>query len=128
MFAREMTITPVFSRGPVVSLGMTDVPAEQVAQHLSKASVLRRADRTAWQTFDGRVVVLDIPSRTMFGLNPTAAQVWQQLDGERDLDAIAHTLADNHQLAHERVSCDVIAFAEQLLARGCVELAAASGS
>ena len=95
---------------------------------LSKHSVLRRADRTAWQTFDGRVVVLDIPSRTMFGLNPTAAHVWQELDGERDLDSIASTLADNHQLPHARVSSDVIAFAEQLLARGCIELAAASGS
>ena len=107
---------------------MGDVSAEPVAQQLSKDSVLRRADRTAWQSFDGRVVVLDIPSRTMFGLNPTAAQVWQQLDGERDLDSIAHTLADNHQLSLARVSCDVIAFAEQLLARGCIELAAPSGS
>lgn len=100
---------------------MPEVPAEPVAQRLSKDSVLRRADRTAWQNFDGRVVVLDIPSRTMLGLNPTAAQVWQQLDGERDLDAIAHTLAENHQLPHARVSADVITFAEQLLARGCIE-------
>ena len=107
---------------------MTDVLAQPVVQPLSKDSVLRRADRTAWQSFDGRVVVLDIPSRTMFGLNPTAALVWQQLDGERNLDSIAQTLADNHQLTHARVSCDVIAFAEQLLARGCVELAADSGS
>jgi methyltransferase-like protein len=94
---------------------------EPVAQRLSKQSVLRRADRTAWQAFDGRVVVLDIPSRTMFGLNLTAAHVWQQLDGERDLDAIAHTIAAKHQLPHVRVSSDVIAFAEELLARGCVE-------
>jgi hypothetical protein len=92
-------------------------------QQLSKASILRRADRTAWQTFDSRVVVLDIPSRTMLGLNETAAHVWQQLDGERDLDSIAQMLADNNGLLPARVCRDVIAFAEALLERGCIELA-----
>lgn len=88
---------------------------------LSKTSVLRRADRTAWQTFDDRVVVLDIPSRTMLGLNATAAQVWQELDGERDLEQIARALADKHQQPSARVCCDVIAFAQALLDRACVE-------
>ena len=105
---------------------MPDAPAEPVAQRLSKESVLRRADRTAWQSFDERVVVLDIPSRTMFGLNVTAAHVWQQLDGERDLDTVARTLADKYQLSHVRVSFDVITFAEELLDRGCVQRVAAA--
>jgi hypothetical protein len=100
---------------------MPDAPAQPVASGLSKQSVLRRADRTAWQNFDGRVVVLDIPSRTMFGLNPTAAHVWQELDGERDLDTIARTLADSHQQSHAHVSSDVLVFAQELLTRGCVE-------
>jgi hypothetical protein len=102
---------------------MSDALTEpvQASQRLSHGSVLRRADRTAWQTFDERVVVLDIPSRTMLGLNPTAAQVWQQLDGVRDLAEIAATLAGAHGLPLARVCSEVIAFAEQLLARGCIE-------
>ena len=88
---------------------------------LTKASVLRRADRTAWQTFDSRVVVLDIPSRTMLGLNPTAAQVWQALDGERDLECIARVISDKHGQASAQVCSEVIAFAQDLLERNCVE-------
>jgi hypothetical protein len=90
-------------------------------RRLSKESVLRRADRTAWQVFDNRVVVLDIPSRTMLGLNPTASQLWQLLDGERSLDAIARQLAQRYGLPSARVCRDVIALAEALLERACVE-------
>lgn len=91
-------------------------------QRLSEASILRRADRTAWQTFDDRVVVLDIPARTMLGLNPTAAEVWQALDGEQDLESIARGIAGKHGRASVEVCRDVIVFMEALLARACVEL------
>jgi hypothetical protein len=88
---------------------------------LSKESVLRRADRTAWQSFDNRVVVLDIPSRTLFGLNPTASRVWQQLDGARSLDAIAQLIAHTYGEPQARVCRELIAFAEELISRGCIE-------
>lgn len=88
---------------------------------LTEASVLRRADRTAWQTFDDRVVVLDIPARTMLGLNPTAAEVWQALDGERDLESIAGLIAGKHGRSSADVCRDVIVFMEALLERACVE-------
>lgn len=102
---------------------MPGAPAEQssVLPSLSISSILRRADRTAWQTFDDRVVVLDIPSRTMLGLNPTAAQVWQELDGERDLASIARLIADKHSLPGAEVCRDVITFVQELLDRACVE-------
>ena len=102
---------------------MPGAPAQQlfVLPRLSISSILRRADRTAWQTFDNRVVVLDIPSRTMLGLNPTAAQVWQELDGERDLESIARLIADKHSQPSAQVCCDVIAFVQELLDRACVE-------
>jgi hypothetical protein len=102
---------------------MPGAPAEQlsVLPCLSITSVFRRADRTAWQTFDNRVVVLDIPARTMLGLNPTAAQVWQELDGERDLESIARLIADKHGQPSPEVCRDVIAFVQELLDRACVE-------
>jgi len=90
-------------------------------QSLTEASILRRADRTAWQTFDERVVVLDIPARTMLGLNPTAAEVWQALDGERDLESIACGIAGKHGQSSADVCRDVIMFMEALLERACVE-------
>lgn len=88
---------------------------------LSASSVLRRADRTAWQSFDSRVVVLDVPSRTLVGLNPTATQIWNQLDGLRSLEDIASALAQAYQQPLERVRDEVVTFGEQLLSRGCVE-------
>jgi hypothetical protein len=90
-------------------------------QGLSEASILRRADRTAWQTFDDRVVVLDIPARTMLGLNPTAAEAWQALDGKRDLQSIAREIADKHGQPSAQVCRDVIAFMRTLLDRACVD-------
>jgi hypothetical protein len=91
------------------------------AAALSAHSVLRRADRTAWQHVDRQLVILDVPSRTLLGLNGTAARVWQLLDGERSLEAIALDLAEVFQQPATRVRSDVLGFAAQLLERGCVE-------
>jgi hypothetical protein len=91
------------------------------AAQLSACSILRRADRTAWQHVDRQLVVLDVPSRTLLGLNGTGAQVWDQLDGQRSLERIAQTIAASFQQPVARVCSEVIAFAEQLLVRGCVE-------
>jgi hypothetical protein len=83
--------------------------------------VLRKSDRSAWQNFDQEVVLLDMPSRTLFGLNPVGGAVWDAFDGQRTLGDIASKLADQFGQTRERVLADVLHFVGELLARGCLE-------
>jgi hypothetical protein len=94
-------------------------PSEPVT--LSASSVLRRSDRTAWQSFDEEMVVLDVPTRTLLGFNKLAGWVWDRLDGATSLEQIAEAVAESYGHPIAVVRQDVLHFAQALLERGCVE-------
>jgi hypothetical protein len=89
---------------------------------LVEKTVLRRSSRTAWQSFENEVVVLDMPTRTLLGVNAVGGLVWDRLDGTTALGAIASTIAEEYQLSAEQAFHDVQQFVQDLLARGCVEV------
>jgi hypothetical protein len=89
---------------------------------LTESSVLRRSSRTAWQSFERELVVLDMPTRTLLGVNAVGGLVWDRLDGAATLGAIARAIADEYQQSAEQVLRDVQQFVQDLLARGCVEV------
>ena len=98
-------------------------PSIPTASPLSSDVVLRKSERSAWQNFDQELVLLDMPSRTLFGLNSVGGVVWESVDGQRSLADIARNVAEQFEQAQERVLADVLHFAGELLARGCLELA-----
>ena len=51
-----------------------------------------RVDHIVWNTVDDEVVVLDPVERVYFGLNPTAAAVWQVLDEPKTAQEISDHL------------------------------------
>lgn len=89
--------------------------------NLSGSSVLRRSDRTAWQSFEQELVVLDVPTRTLLGLNALGAWVWDNLDGVATLGELADLVAGAYGQPIAAVQRDVLQFAESLLERGCIE-------
>jgi hypothetical protein len=91
---------------------------------LLETSVLRRSSRTAWQSFERELVVLDMPTRTLLGVNAVGGMVWDRLDGSTTLGAIAQTIAEEYQLSMEQAFCDVRQFVQDLFARGCLEVVA----
>ena len=51
--------------------------------------VYRRNANTAWRTIVGETIVVHLDAKEFFGLNETAADVWQALDGIVDLDDLS---------------------------------------
>jgi len=88
---------------------------------LSATSVVRRSDRTAWQNFDQELVILDVPTRILLGVNTVGGLVWDRLDGQRPLGEIARAIADEYQQSADQVLQDVLSFVQDLAKRGCVE-------
>jgi hypothetical protein len=50
----------------------------------------------------------------IFTLNPVAGRIWELLDGERDLAAVAETLCREFEVEAERAEADVRTFVGQL--------------
>lgn len=74
--------------------------------------------------FGADYVVLDQAGRTLRGLNPTAARVWELIDGHRPAEQIAGKIAVEFKSSAEKVLADVLSFLEVLRDRDLVQLQA----
>ncbi len=82
----------------------------------------RRSRHTAWRTIADETVLLDLEKKQMYGLNPTAAFLWQTLETMEDLDAMLQALGDAGALpAFGRA--EIEAFVGELLDLGLAEKA-----
>ena len=76
----------------------------------------------AWQRVDGELVLLAIEGKQLMGLNEVGARIWDLIDDERDLHAIAARIAEEFLVDSETASRDVEAFVAELVRRGAVVL------
>lgn len=69
--------------------------------------LLKKSKRLAYRVIDGEGFVVDTKSQVLHHLNPTAAQVWQWLDGTRTPEDLAKLLAQEFEVETETARRDV---------------------
>jgi hypothetical protein len=74
----------------------------------------------AWQLVDGEAIVVDLASGITVGLNPSGTFLWSQIDGGRDVDALAGALAARFQIARELADSDTREFFDEMSRRALV--------
>ena len=77
----------------------------------------QRSRQTAWRTIADETVLLDLEKKQMYGLNPTAAFIWQTLEATADLDTMLQALAAGG-VSPEFGRDEIEAFLAELLDRG----------
>lgn len=74
----------------------------------------------AWQIVDGEAIVVDLASGTTVGLNPTGTFLWSQMDGGRDLDALAAEMAAQFDVDRSTADADTREFFDEMTRRALV--------
>ncbi len=82
---------------------------------------LRRTRHTAWRKIADETVLLDLEGKRMYGLNPTAAFVWQTLEAFDGPDAMLRALGASEPAPLSRAELE--AFLRQLEDLGLVTAA-----
>jgi hypothetical protein len=67
---------------------------------------------------DGEMVLLDLRSGRYFGLNATAARVWEMLKAQMPEDTMVQALVDEFDVTDDRARADIEAFVTVLVDRG----------
>jgi len=80
-----------------------------------------KAAHTASQVIDGEAVVLDIPGKTLRGLNPVGSRIWELVDGTRTLTDIARVVAGEYARSESEVLRDVVIFLNELAERRVIQ-------
>ncbi len=76
--------------------------------------VFRRNTHTAWRTVAGETIVVDLAAKEFFGLNETAAYLWNAFDGTVEAEELAECLGI--------ALAEVAGFAAELQRMGLVEV------
>lgn len=81
-----------------------------------------KAAHTAYQVIEGEAIILDIPGKTLRGLNPVATRIWQLMDGKRTVGEITKTIVEEFEGDEQEMIQDVKAFMDELLDKKLITL------
>jgi hypothetical protein len=92
---------------------------------LSPESVLQKVSAQASRVTRGEALVVLIEKRTLHRLNDVGTRVWELCDG-RSLGEIACAISREFEVEPAQAASDVLAFVEELLGLGALQLREAS--
>lgn len=68
-------------------------------------------------------VLLNLKSRTYFGLNPVGGRIWELIAEKGTLQAVLEKMADEYEATPEELQQDILRLVEELRENGLVEVA-----
>jgi hypothetical protein len=85
-------------------------------------TTIARGDGWILETLGDKVVMLDPEADRYLRLNRTGSVLWNQLERPTKVEELAAGLADAEGIPVDRAQADTIAFVEQLIAHGAVQV------
>jgi len=84
--------------------------------------IVRRDEKTASRVLAGEAIVLTRNDSKVHSFNETGSRIWELLAEELKVREIATRIRDEFEVSEEQAQMDVIAFLEELAAKGMVTL------
>lgn len=81
-----------------------------------------RAAHTAYEIVDDQAVIINLTVGSYVSLNETGSFLWERMNGEITLAAIAEALAAAYDVSPATTRPDVLALAQDLLQEGLIVL------
>jgi len=74
-----------------------------------------------WRIIDNQALVVNPKTSLIYPLNVTACQIWQLLDGVKNIKEIAEIIYNEFEADKETIQSDVLSFISQLKDAGLIE-------
>ncbi len=87
-----------------------------------------RDQEISWRVIEDEAVLVDRDEGEMLRLNPIATEIWQAIDGKRNLTEIADYICKRFDVKPRKAQKDVRRFVQQLLRREMVKEIAEEGT
>ena len=85
---------------------------------IGKGGRLRASEGVHAREFDGEMVLLDLERGEYFGLDELGCVAWKGLVNGESPQEIADRIGPEHDVTPERLVSDLVALADELVARG----------
>ncbi len=87
---------------------------------ISLDQVVRKDNKTASRILAGEAIVLTPMNSKIYNLNETGSRIWAWLDDNPSVGELAVRMQSEFKVDKEQAQVDIIAFLEELVARGMV--------
>ena len=85
-------------------------------------TLFSRATDQVSADLNGDMAILNLQTKTYFGLDGVGAFIWQKLEVSTDLASLARAVLEEFEIEPERCSVDVTEFLEKLASLGLLKL------
>jgi hypothetical protein len=87
--------------------------------------VFRRGEQIVCRKVAGETLLVPVRGKLanmqqIFSLDPVAEYIWQELDGEKDLEDIQRGLLDTFDVKKEQAERDILEFIDELMEAGLI--------
>jgi hypothetical protein len=89
---------------------------------ISLDQVVCKDEKTASRILDGEAIVLTPMDSKIHSFNETGSRIWELMAGEPTVGEIVTQIHQEFEVSAEQAQADVVAFIEELAARGMVSL------
>jgi hypothetical protein len=79
---------------------------------------MRPADSVHVRTFDREMVILDLARGEYFALDEVGAKLWVGLENGKTVEEVAREVVEQYETSMDRALADLVALADDLIARG----------
>lgn len=90
---------------------------------MQTTEVPRQNPEAAARVIDDALFVLHAETSELHALNDVGARIWELVDGERDVAAIAASIEGEYDVDLVEAEADVVAFLNELVDKGLIVLA-----
>lgn len=97
-------------------------PDERTALFGDPDTLFSRATDQVSADLNGDMAILNLQTKTYFGLDGVGAFIWQKLDAPTDLKSLIQSIVDKFDVDQAQCRTDVIKFLEKLAASGLLNL------
>lgn len=89
---------------------------------LAPASFLTKRDKVVFNLEKDSGMLLDLTTGKCFEVNALGCEVWQLIDGSRDLSAISQAIAAKYKISQEQALADLSEWAQAMIGKGLLIL------
>ena len=89
---------------------------------ISLDQIVRRNEKTASRVLAGEAIVLTPQNSKIHSFNETGSRIWELLAEEPTVRKVVAQIRSEFEVGEEQAQADVIAFLEELVAKGMVTL------
>jgi hypothetical protein len=89
---------------------------------IDESSVVVAADHQTSTEVDGESVILDLEEGIYYGLNPSGACIWSEIQEPVKVKEVVNKISDEYDMGAEMCHNDVISFLQSLQSEGLIRV------